>query len=531
MTSRTDTELAAAERLARGLFGHATLRPGQRDAVEAVLRSRDVLLVSATGSGKSLAYQLPAALEGGLTVVVSPLLALQQDQIDGLPPDLADRAARLSSAEPAAQRAETLARLASDELLFVVLSPEQLAKPEVRRQLAKARPSRVVVDEAHCVSTWGHDFRPDYVRLGELLADLDRPQLLALTATAAPPVRRDIVERLGMCSPEVIVTGFARENLALSVVRCADERHQRQHVADLVRRTEGAGLVYARTRRAAESYAELVAAEGKRAAVYHAGRRAADRRDVHRRWLEGDLDVVCATSAFGLGIDKPDVRFVVHAQVPESVDTYYQEVGRAGRDGQPAEAVLLYRPEDLALGRFFAGGVPREDDVRVVLEARVGGADRAGVVDRTGLGARRVGRVLNLVQEVLDEGHKITVEAVVARAEARRQLERSRVDMMRAYAEVDGCRMAFVLGYFGEAADAACGRCDQCRSDDVDLPSADQVAYGVGQPVTHTSFGRGIVVADTVGGRTEQVTVLFDDHGYRTLDVTVVHRQGLLRPA
>jgi ATP-dependent DNA helicase RecQ len=529
--AKSDTGLADAERVARCLFGHSTWRPGQRAAVASVLDGHDVLLVAATGSGKSLAYQVPAALQGGLTVVVSPLLALQSDQLEGLPADLRARAARLSSAESADERAEVFERLAADDLLFVVLAPEQLANPEVRDRLRAAGPARAVVDEAHCVSTWGHDFRPDYVRLGELLEALDRPQVIALTATAAPPVRRDIVARLAMRTPEVIVTGFARDNISLAVVRCTGQRQQQDLVAEHVRRTDGAGLVYARTRRAAEEYAELVAAQGRRAAAYHAGRRAAERRDVHRRWVEGDLDVVCATSAFGMGIDKPDVRFVLHAQVPESVDTYYQEVGRAGRDGEPADGVLLYRPEDLALGRFFAGGMPREDDVRRVLASRARAADRAEVVRQTGLGSRRVGRVLNLVQEVVDEGEEVTVEAVLERAEARRRLERSRVDMMRGYAEADGCRMAFVLGYFGEAAGAPCGRCDRCRSGEVRLPDADEVSYAVGQPVVHTAFGAGIVVADAVGGRAEQVTVLFDDHGYRTLDAGLVHEQGLLRPA
>ena len=527
-----ESDLPEAARVARSLFGHASWRPGQRAAVGAVLDGRDCLLVAATGSGKSLVYQLPAALQGGLTLVVSPLLALQSDQLEGLPPALRDRGARLSSDQSRSERESTLDR--AEELLFVVLAPEQLANEEVRRRLRAARPARAVVDEAHCVSTWGHDFRPDYVRLGQLLTELGEqgaPQLLALTATAAPPVRRDITARLGMRDPEVVVTGFARDNISLTVEWCTDEAQQHERVAERVRATEGAGLVYARTRRAAEEYAALVAAEGKRSAVYHAGRRAAERRDVHRRWLEGDLDVVCATSAFGMGIDKPDVRYVVHAQVPESVDTYYQELGRAGRDGDPADAVLLYRPEDLALGRFFAGGVPSEDDVRRVLEARAEVTDRAEVARRAELGTRRAGRVLNLMREVVDQEGEVTVEAVLERAQARRRLERSRVDMIRAYAEGDGCRMAFVLGYFGEAVDAPCGRCDRCRAGDGALPPGDEVSYAVGQPVTHTAFGTGIVVADEVGGRTEQVTVLFDDHGYRTLDVAVVHQQGLLRPA
>jgi ATP-dependent DNA helicase RecQ len=525
-----ETSLDEVDRVVRRVFGHDGLLPTQRAAVQAVLSATDVLLVAATGAGKSLVYQVSGAVRGELTLVVSPLLALQQDQLDQLPEELRGRAARLSSAESPARRAEVLDRAEQGELLFLALAPEQLASDDVRGRLAKTRPWLVVVDEAHCVSTWGHDFRPDYLRLGQLLDDLGQPQRLALTATAAAPVRDDIVSRLGMRDPEVVVTGFERPELALDVVRCADQREQEERVIERVLAAAMPGLVYVRTRKAAERFTELLSEKGLSAGCYHAGRRAADRREVHRGFSEGVLDVVCATSAFGMGIDKPDVRFVLHAQAPESLDTYYQEVGRAGRDGLPAEGVLVYRPEDLSLGRFFTGGIPRRDDVEAVVAAvRDVGPDRRGLVRHTGLGARRVGRILNLLDDVRpevgdeDEG---LVDAVLDRAEAQKTLERTRVEMMGSYAESQRCRMAFLVGYFGQRVDAPCGRCDRCRSGAPDLLPSDDTSYAVGERVRHDTFGDGVVVDADEG----QLTVLFDENGYRTLDESVTSERGLLEP-
>jgi ATP-dependent DNA helicase RecQ len=531
--------LAAAVEVAWSAFGHRDLYPGQRAALQAALSGRHVLLVSATGSGKSLVYQVAGLVGGGLTLVVSPLLALQQDQLDRLPDGVRARAARLSSAESEARREEVLAAAETGTLSFLALAPEQLASQEVRTRLRNARPRRVVVDEAHCVSTWGHDFRPDYLRLGRLLSEVGVRQTIALTATAAAPVRDDIIRRLGMRDPAVVVMGFARDNLALTVHRCADADDQLAHVVDRALTTPGAGLVYARTRRSAEEVAAVLTERGRAADVYHAGRPAAERREVHERFTRVGDRVVCATSAFGMGIDRADVRFVVHAQVPESLDTYYQEIGRAGRDGEPAECTLYYRPEDLSLGRFFSTGVPDEDDVRAVVRAIEDvGRDRRAVVRRTGLTTRRVGRLMNLVEDALrqrDDGEDAAaqddpegslVAAAVCRAEAQRRLARTRVEMVRAYAETSRCRMAFVAGYFGERLDAPCGRCDGCRSGDGTLV-AGAGGYPVGSAVHHDTFGAGTVVDEDV----EQVTVLFEEHGYRTLAIQVVEDEGLMRPA
>jgi ATP-dependent DNA helicase RecQ len=523
---------AAAE-----VFGHQRLLPGQERAVLAALEGHDVLLVSPTGSGKSLVYQLLGVLLEGPTVVVSPLLALQWDQMEDLnATGPVTSAARISSAESERTREEVLRRAGRGDTEFLFLTPEQLAKDEVRRDLAAVRPSLVAVDEAHCVSSWGHDFRPDYLRLGQLVDELGRPRVVALTATAAGPVREDIVERLRLVEPELVVTGFARDNIALSVSVCADADRQREDVLQAVQEVTGPRIVYCRTRRTTEEYAAAVAATGVPTRCYHGGLSARARREAHEAFAEGDVDVMVATSAFGMGIDNAGVRAVLHAEVPGSPDTYYQEVGRAGRDGEAARGLLFYRPEDLGLGRFFAGSVPDEAHVRSVVEALPadGPVLRKSLRRRTGVGPRVLGRILNLLEEVASAGDRAgcsveeQVAAVVSRAEAYRDIERSRVEMMRAYAETGRCRMRFLTSYFGEDV-ADCSRCDNCRSGR-SQEAAGPVAARDGAPfppetaVRHPEFGDGTVMDI----EEDRVTVLFQDVGYRTLDLSVVEERHLL---
>ncbi|NYG56046.1 RecQ family ATP-dependent DNA helicase [Nocardioides perillae] len=526
---------------ARTHFGHDALLEGQLEAVTGLLEGHDVLLVAPTGAGKSLVYQLAGRLLDGLTVVVSPLLALQQDQVEAIEAaPTAAGAARLSSAESATQRRDALERAAAGEVGYLFCSPEMLADPDLRAELARLEPALVAVDEAHCVSAWGHDFRPDYFRLGPHVADLGRPRVVAMTATAAAPVREDLVTQLRLHEPLTVVTGFARPELTLQVERCHDAAGQHRRTVELAAQSaeRGTGIVYCRTRPAAEELAdelgEQLAESGRRVAAYHGGLGRRRREEVQQAFMAGDLDVVVATSAFGMGIDKPDVRWVLHAQAPESPDTYYQEAGRAGRDGEPATATLLYRPEDLSLGRFFSAGVPSKADVRRVVDAvREVGSEPSAVVEQVPFGRRKAGRILNLldlarVDGAAEGGVDALVAGAVEVAEAHQRLDRSRVEMVRAYAETDRCRADFLLSYFGERLDAPCGQCDTCVAGTAaDRVDERRLAFVPQQRVRHEEFGEGTVT----DAEEDTVTVLFEDVGYRTLAVAVVQEHGLLEPA
>jgi ATP-dependent DNA helicase RecQ len=534
------------DRAAREAFGFDELRPGQREAIESVLARRDTLVVMSTGSGKSAIYQIAGLLTEGATVVVSPLIALQRDQVDDLTERGAGGAAQLNSSLPAAERERALDELAEDALEFLLLAPEQLANDEVLGRIAAAEPSLLVVDEAHCISEWGHDFRPDYLRLGAVAEALGRPTILALTATAAPPVRDEIVERLGLRDPNVLVRGFDRPNIHLSVERfhgeLGAERKQRA-LLDAIEAAEKPGIVYVATRRQAEELAGALCDRGVTAASYHAGMRAGERDEVQARFMDGDLEMVVATTAFGMGIDKADVRWVFHSEISESLDAYYQEIGRGGRDGEPARAVLFYRTEDLGLRRFFAGtGHVEVDEIAQVLETiQHGTSEPAELQAELDLPETKLSTALARLEEAgaiamqptgeveaLDgaEDSAAAVRAAAETEEKRRTFDRSRVEMMRGYAESDDCRRAFILSYFGEPFTPPCGRCDNCEAGRSDAPPED-VPFAVGSRVAHPSWGAGVVQRYDEGA----MVVLFDDVGYKTLALEVVRERGLLEPA
>ena len=385
---------------------------------------------------------------------------------------------------------------------------------------------------------------PDYLRLGAAIEELGRPTVLALTATASPPVRADVVARLGLRDPELVVQGFDRANIRLAVESFHDESSKRERLLDCVRHAPKPGLVYAATRRRAEEVAEALVAAGTAARAYHAGLAARERDEVQVALMADELDVVVATVAFGMGIDKPNVRWVYHHDPSDSVDSYYQEIGRAGRDGKPAEAVLFYRTEDLGLRRFFAGaGRIDAEAIEELAEAVADAGEPIGAEHlraETGLsetnlavaltrledaGALEIGASGEVAATELDEPAEAAEEA--ARAQANElEFERSRVDMMRGYAELRDCRREYLLNYFGEAYDAPCRACDNCEQGRVAADEDGERPFALGTRVEHDEWGEGLVQRY----EDDKVVVLFDGVGYRTLLVTLVAERRLLRP-
>jgi ATP-dependent DNA helicase RecQ len=466
---------------ARDVFHFEHLRPGQEEAIAAVLQSHDTLAVMPTGSGKSAIYQIPALLLDGPTVVVSPLIALQKDQSEHLQIKDAGGAAVVNSLAPPRAQEEALAEAAEGKTEFVFLAPEQFSNPERLEAVRSARPSLFVVDEAHCISEWGHSFRPDYLRLGSVIEQLGRPTILALTATANPEVREEIVSRLGMRNPKVLVHGFDRPNLWLGVEMGASESKKRAMLLERVRDTAGPGIIYTSTRRQAEEITDELNNINIHAVCYHAGVKKSDREARQEQFMNGQADIIVATSAFGMGVDKPDVRFVFHYQPPDSLDSYYQEIGRAGRDGQPATVVLFYSANDLTLHKFFKGtgkiGVPDVQKVVDVLkDSRL--IDQESIRKKTALSKAKLVRVLQRLEDLgavellpqarvqtinaLDDVLGLAAEAAQAQSNLH-EAELARIENIRMYAEDLNCRRAHLLRYFGEDAPATCSNCDNCE--------------------------------------------------------------------
>ncbi|TYB40258.1 RecQ family ATP-dependent DNA helicase [Micromonospora sp. AP08] len=528
-------------RAARRHFGWHRLRDTQMRAMRALLAGRDALVVLPTGGGKSAVYQVPATLLRGPTVVISPLLALQQDQISNLNQrdDPALRAVRISSAESQSKQEAALAELRSGTARFLFITPEQLSSPERLAQVRALRPALVAVDEAHCISSWGHDFRPDYLSIGHLVRGLGRPPVVALTATASPPVRDDITTRLGMRKPRLVLSGLDRPNLFVAAAHCPSEDYRWRRLLTLLKEADPPGIVYVPTRRAAEDLAQRLSEAGYPAQAYHGGMAAGLRRSRHEDFLADRIPIMVATSAFGMGIDKPNIRWVAHVALPDSPDSYLQEIGRAGRDGEPARALLLYRAEDIALQRFFKGGAPDLDELRTVAATlHAGPVTRSALAKATGLSPRKIAAHLSLLEQVgaattgprgeLRAGPYAPLPDQAARealAEYGRYQagQRSRTDMMRRFAESRGCRMQSLLGYFGEQLSRPCGHCDNCQGGTSEALPGDG-PYPLHSLVRHPKWGSGMVL----GYEKDRMTVLFDEVGYKTLSVSVVQAQGLL---
>jgi ATP-dependent DNA helicase RecQ len=362
------SNLAAAERVLHKTFGFEAFRPGQGEIVSAILDGRDVLAVMPTGSGKSLCYQLPALLNDGLTVVVSPLIALMRNQVAQLR-GYGIAAAALNSANDPDENRAVLDRLAHGELRLVYVAPERLVRADTLDLLKRAKVALLAVDEAHCISQWGHDFRPEYAGLGKVQAELGGVQTVAFTATADAATRTDILARLFSREPAVFVHGFDRPNLRLAMAAKAGGRKQ---IADFVAAHRGqSGIVYCSSRRKTEELAEFLRDSGVKALAYHAGMEAADRSRHQDVFLQDDGVVMVATVAFGMGIDKPDVRFVLHADMPANIESYYQEIGRAGRDGLAADTLTLYGMGDIRLRRMQIDETEASDEQKRVDRQRL----------------------------------------------------------------------------------------------------------------------------------------------------------------
>ena len=491
-------------------FGFADFRPGQEDAVRATLADRDVLVVMPTGAGKSLCYQLPALMRDDLTIVVSPLVSLMEDQVQALQRRVGPAVGLINAQRDAAANRDVLDRAASGALRLLYVAPERFSSPGFLAGIAAARVGLFVVDEAHCVSQWGHDFRPDYFRLADAARWLGAKSIVASTATATPEVARDIVERLGLDDPVLVSTGFDRHNLSFAVVPCTNDADRRARIAAaLADPAARPAIVYAGTRRATVELAERLTGElGVEVTAYHAGLPREERAAAQRRFMAGEVEVVVATNAFGMGVDKADVRTVCHDAVPGSVEAWYQEAGRAGRDGRPARALLFACGRDKGLHVFFieraevdAGTMDRiagallagardgrydlpaaqlaaAPDEGEQVRAVVGHLARAGVIQPA---PSTLDRLRGRVTGAYDERAR---ERAVASAAEGQQARWRRYRTVWSFVEGSSCRRAAVLDHFGDRvpprADVPC--CDVCDPSLVPARAARSAPPGDGVP-------------------------------------------------
>lgn len=486
-------ETADVQQALRTYFGFDELRPGQDEVVQAIMAGRDAMGIMPTGGGKSLCYQLPALCRPGLTVVVSPLIALMKDQVDalqarGIP------AAAINSSLGAEEYRQVMQALRYGELKIVYVAPERFAQEGFMTLLRGLQISLLAVDEAHCLSQWGHDFRPDYLRLGRVREALGYPQTVALTATATAHVREDILTTLQLKEPAVVISGFARDNLDFAITHCESRKAKFERIQQVVSRWK-TGIIYCSTRKNVMLVFEELSSQHVNVVAYHAGMTDEEREFSQNAFVSGRADVVVATNAFGMGIDRPDVRFVVHFEIPGSVEAFYQEAGRAGRDGNPSACELLFNHADLKTQEFFFEGSnppinliralynflrfesdPTTHELHIAVDAmaermgkevnpmavgtalscliHAGAIQRFDVPGQLTKGTRLLKPELNF--ECLDIDRNSLEE------KARR--DHLKIEAMTRFAYSMGCRQQWILDYFGEVNSEPCGHCDVCAA-------------------------------------------------------------------
>lgn len=536
-------------RALRERFGLARLRPGQAAVIDRVLSGQATLAVMPTGAGKSLCYQLPALLLDGRTVVVSPLIALMKDQCEALR-ERGIAAVQVNSAVDSEESAAAEAAVADGSARIIMTTPERLAEPDFQELLLKHPVSLLAVDEAHCISQWGHDFRPAFLEIAHVLPRLGKPVVLALTATATEDIAADICQQLKIPREGVVNTSAYRPNLDLRVVAAEKEADKLAQVLKIVRGTEGSGIVYCATVKAAAAVHEALEGAGESAGLYHGKLAAAERHAAQDAFMAGERRVMVATNAFGLGIDKPDIRFVLHYQLPATLEAYYQEAGRAGRDGQTAKCTLVFLRGDKAIQSFFmAGRYPDAEDATALLQA-LQQAPPEGTDWTLPLLQARTGRVRAKLQVALGLLRKDKLVAMARDGALRllrapgaarlrelaaaygqkREMDKAALERMVFYAQTGQCRWRVVLEHLeGEGAPERCGHCDNCRRiaaheavvDELlrQAPAADDgaekievPAFARGDLVEVKRYGRGVVEEATA----TQVTVVFADRSRRS---------------
>ncbi len=525
------------------------MRPGQQDVIDSVLDGKDTLAIMPTGSGKSLCYQLPAKILPGTTIVVSPLISLMKDQLEKLH-ELGIHAAQVNSSLSADEEREALDGIRTRRHEIVFCTPERLAQAEFLAVLKEIDISLVVIDEAHCISQWGHDFRPAYLEMAASIEALDRPPVLALTATATDDVVADIAKQLGRPKLNIINTGIYRPNLHYSVVQVTNAREKIGAALRMVRDSDGCGIIYAATVKAAEEMLQALLEAGESATIYHGKLTARERKENQDLFMEGHRRIMVATNAFGMGIDKSDTRFVIHLQVPANLEAYYQESGRAGRDGKDAWCTLLFLQDDKRVQQFFlVKHYPTAAELKAVYEAARELAASAPVsFDRIDaavdeLGSSKIRICLKLLKDGCLLRQNRSLAFVLAKAEPRAALfdelahvyaqkqerDREALEQMVSYAVSGFCRWKVLLDYFGDTVPGfeKCCRCDNClqppvaladieiRDDEFDRePAAEPEAplFEIGARVKVPKFNAGVV--QSVAG--DQVTIEFPDGSVRT---------------